>query len=86
MLSPSFFMFSVILKEGFCDAGGSAWGEEGFLKLPRGMPGNGSLGLAANPGYPVKISANPHHHAEEMSTLENLFSGLGQLLGRRSLE
>ncbi len=38
---------------------GSQWGEAGFLKLPRGMPGNGSLGLAANPGYPVKISANP---------------------------
>jgi len=64
---------------------GATWGEEGFLKLPRGMPGNGSLGLAANPGFPVKISANPRHGSEEMSTFESLFGGLGQLLGRRSL-
>lgn len=46
---------------------GLQWGEAGFLKLPRGMPGNGSLGLAANPGYPVKISANPHHKHETPS-------------------
>ena len=37
------------------------WGIEGYMKLDRGMPGNGSLGLAANPGYPIKITANPHH-------------------------
>lgn len=70
--------------DGYCDAGGIAWGEEGFLKLPRGMPGNGSLGLAATPGYPVKISANPNPRTQDV-TLESLFGELGQLLGRRSL-
>jgi hypothetical protein len=67
------------------DAGGSTWGDGGFLKLPRGMPGNGSLGLAANPGYPVKISANPNHGSQDITALESLFGGLAQLMGRRSL-
>lgn len=60
---------------------GAEWGEEGFLRLPRGLPGNGSLGLAANPGYPVKISANPHH--EDAS---DFLSGLlSNVFGRRSM-
>ena len=39
---------------------GTGWGEDGgFLKLKRGMPGTGHLGLLTQPGYPVKISPNP---------------------------
>ena len=38
---------------------GETWGENGFLKLERGLPGNGAVGMYANPGYPVKTSANP---------------------------
>ena len=59
---------------------GQQWGEQGFLKLPRGMPGNGSLGLAANPGYPVKISANP----EDSRPSSNPSSWL-QFMGRTAL-
>lgn len=56
---------------------GPEWGEAGFLRLPKGMPGNGSLGLAANPGYPVKISDNPRHgHYEASGGFAGFFSKL----------
>lgn len=61
---------------------GAGWGEAGFLRLPRGMPGNGSLGLAANPGYPVKISANPHHSKGFVNLMTDL---VGEVFGRKSL-
>ena len=65
---------------------GEQWGEDGFLKLVRGMPGNGSLGLAANPGYPVKISANPSHQRHlEQGVTDLVGSWMGSLLGRRAL-
>ena len=44
-----------LLKNGW----GAQWGEEGFLKLPRGLPGFGACGLTTQPGYPIKISPNP---------------------------
>lgn len=44
-----------LLKNGW----GDQWGEGGFLKLPRGLPGNGACGLTTQPGYPIKISPNP---------------------------
>lgn len=60
---------------------GETWGENGFLRLPRGMPGNGSLGLAANPGYPVKIGANPPARKE---IAWNLLSWAEGLVGSRA--
>lgn len=51
---------------------GSQWGEAGYLRLPRGMPGNGSLGLAANPGFPVKIRANPKHPHKPRSWFDSM--------------
>ena len=54
---------------------GDSWGEDGFLRLPKGMPGNGSLGLAANPGYPVKISENPAHEDDVKSSISSLIAG-----------
>ena len=44
-----------LLKNGW----GDQWGEGGFLKLPRGLPGTGACGLTTQPGYPIKISPNP---------------------------
>ena len=60
---------------------GAQWGEEGFLRLLRGMPGNGSLGLAANPGYPVKISQNPN----KVHPSSRVGSWLDGLVGRKAL-
>jgi hypothetical protein len=46
----------------FWGPAGEDWGEDhGFLKLKRGMPGKGHLGIATEPAYPIKISDNPKH-------------------------
>ena len=46
------------------------WGENGFLRLKRGLNGTGHLGLMSQPGYPVKIHPNPGQ----------LGTGYGQLI------
>lgn len=59
------------------------WGMDGYMKLDRGMPGNGSLGLAANPGFPIKISANPHHvhPSNEASLTEQIGAWSRKMIG-----
>ena len=50
---------------------GTEWGENGgFLKLKRDMPGTGHLGLLSQPGYPVKISANPGQQFDALPALD----------------
>ena len=53
------------------------WGEEGYLRLKRGVSGTGQLGLLTQPGYPVKISPNPGQQP-------NSWLGRVQDLGRRA--
>ena len=64
-----------ILKNGW----GDQWGEGGFLKLPRGLPGTGACGLTSQPGYPVKISPNPSQDSKAAS-----FTDWIDVLGHRA--
>ena len=69
-----------LLKNGW----GDQWGEQGFLKLPRGLPGNGACGLTSQPGYPIKISPNPQQGAVlgGLGDWENVLGRRAALLGR----
>ena len=51
------------------------WGENGFLRLRRDLPGTGHLGLLSIPGYPLKIHPNPGQ----------LGTGYGQIIDQHGM-
>lgn len=59
-----------LLKNGW----GEQWGEGGYLRLPRGLPGNGACGLTSQPGYPIKIRPNPKPESATETAWEGLLS------------
>ncbi|XP_043726341.1 vignain-like [Telopea speciosissima] len=51
---------------------GSSWGEKGYIRMQRGIKAShGLCGIAMEPSYPIKTSANPSAAEEASSSLKD---------------